>query len=215
MKKSILKIVAITAIGFAFVACKNETKKAETSEAEAVKEVSVDSKFAVIASESMVIWKANKIVGGHEGTINVKEGTANFTNNNLVGGTFTFDIASLKCTDIPEDNEGNAKLVKHLLNEDFFDVEKFSMAKFEITKVENETISGNLTLKGITKNVSFPAKVTMTDNDVSISTNTFTIDRTEFNINYNSGKVMDAAQLGDYLIRDEVELKLNIKAKKS
>ena len=129
--------------------------------------------------------------------------------------TFTFDITTLKCTDIPAKDEGNAKLVEHLMSKDFFDTNEFATANFVITKVENNMISGNLTLKGITKNISFPAKVTLEDSSVIIKSKTFTIDRTEFNINYNSGKTMDAAELGDYLIKDDVELKISVIAKKA
>jgi polyisoprenoid-binding protein YceI len=214
MKKSILKGFAIVALGLAFTACKNDTKTAETSEAKKVEAVSETLNFKV-DNTSLLIWKANKIVGGHEGTFNVTEGTAEIKDNTLVGGRFTFNIASLKCTDIPAENEGNAKLVSHLLNEDFFDVEKFPTAKFEITKVEASKVSGNLTLKSITKNVTFDAKVLVNNNTLTITSDTFTIDRTEWNINHNSGKIMDAAKLGDYLIKDDVELKINVTANKA
>ena len=215
MKKQILNIFTIVALGLSFVACKDDAKKVETSDSKAVKEVSVDSKYTAIPSKSMVIWKANKIVGGHEGTINLSGGTAKFTNNKLVGGTFTFDIKTLKCTDIPAEQEENGKLVGHLMGEDFFNAEVFGTAKFEITNVEETNVSGNLTLKGITKNVTFPAEVSMKDDTVMITSDMFTIDRTEFDINYNSGRIMDAAKLGDYLIKDDVELKINVTAKKA
>ncbi len=214
MKKIVTKGIAILALGLAFTACKNDTKTAETSEAKVVEVVSETLDFKVDNS-SLLIWKANKIVGGHEGTFNVAKGTAQIKDNALVGGIFMFDIASIKCTDIPVEEKGNAKLVSHLLNEDFFDVEKFPNAKFEITTVEASKVSGNLTLKGVTKNVSFSAKVVVNNDMVNITSDTFTIDRTEWNINHNSGKIMDAAKLGDYLIKDNVELKINVTAKKA
>ena len=113
------------------------------------------------------------------------------------------------------ESEGNINLVSLLLNEDFFDLEKFPTSKFEITSVEGKKISGHLTLTGITKNVIFNVKVTVKNNMVTITCDTFTIDRTKWNINHNSGKIMDAAKLGDYLIKDNVELKINVTAKKA
>ena len=214
MKKQILNVLAILTIGFAFTSCKDDVKQAETTEAEVVKNVDAETTYKV-GNEAMIMWKANKVVGGHEGTINTSNGTVQLKNNALVGGNFTFDIASLKCTDLPADSKENTDLVDHLMGKDFFEVETYPKAKFEITNVNDNMISGNLTLKGITKNITFPAKVETEGNSLSITSDTFTIDRTEFGINYNSGKVMDAAKLGDYLIKDDVELKINVRADKA
>ena len=69
------------------------------------------------------------------------------------------------------------------------------MATFDITRVEamegdavkaTHTISGNLTMRGITKNISFPAMVTLDEQKLHIKAETFTIDRTEWNVMFNS-----------------------------
>lgn len=215
MKKIVLNIFAVAIVGLTVVACKSDVKEAKTGEAEAVAQNTEAAKFKADAATSMIVWKANKIVGGHEGTINVSNGVAEFEGDKLVGGTFMFDINSIACTDIPADDEANGKLIGHLKGADFFDAEKFATAAFEITKVEGDNVSGNLTMKGIKKNVTFPATVTVTGEDVTISSETFTIDRTEWNIMYNSGKSMDAAALGDKMIKDDVEIKIVVKAKKA
>ncbi len=214
MKKLVFNLFTVAALGLAVVACKNE-KKAETTDAKEVQEVAASAKYKAIPENSMIMWKANKIVGGHEGTINVSNGVANLEGDKLVGGSFIFDINTINHTDIPKEEESHAKLTSHLKNADFFDVENHDTAVFEITSVEGNNVSGNLTLKGIKKNVTFPAQVTVNGDELTISSETFTIDRTEWGIEYNSGKVMDPAKLGDYLIKDDVELKVMVKAKKA
>ena len=215
MKKRLLNIVTILAITAVFTSCKDNVKEAETTDEQMVEEIAMTADFNAVANKSMVKWKANKIVGGHEGTINLANGTANIKEDKLVGGKFVFDIKSLKCLDIPAEDEANAKLVGHLLSPDFFNAEVHDTATFEITNVENNNISGNLTLKGITKNVTFPANIKMDENEVNITSETFKIDRTEWDINYNSGKVMDSKALGDKMIKDDIELKIDVVAKKA
>lgn len=216
MKKIVLNLFAIALIGTTIVACKSDVKDAKTGEAETVVENVEAAKYKADADQSMIIWKANKIVGGHEGTINVSKGVAELEGDKLVGGSFIFDINTIKCTDIPETEEANANLIGHLKSVDFFDVEKFSTAAFEITKVDGNNISGNLTMKGIKKNVTFPATVSVNGDDVTISSDTFTIDRTLWNIMYNAATSDDvAASLGDKLIKNDVEIKILVKAKKA
>ena len=104
----------------------------------------------------------------------------------------------------------------HLKSADFFDVAKYPTAKFEITKVEtlqNDTsgthkISGNLTLKDSTKNITFPARVSVGDAELKATAN-FNIDRNQWGIHFNNKE-----SLGNNFIRPEVNLTLNIAAKK-
>lgn len=216
MKKIVLNLFAVAIVGLGVVACKSDAKEAKTGEVEAVAENVEAAKYKADAENSMIMWKANKIVGGHEGTINVSTGVAEFKGDKLVGGNFMFDINTIKCTDIPETEEANANLIGHLKSPDFFDVAQFGTAAFEITKVEGNNISGNLTLKGIKKNITFPASVAVNGDDVTITSDTFTLDRTEWNIMYNSATSDDvAASLGDKLIKDDVEIKISVKAKKA
>lgn len=213
MKKLVLNILTVAALAIAVTGCKKGAE-ATTGVAAAVSNVAAATKYKVIPAESMITWTANKLVGGHTGTINVSNGVAKLNGNALVGGNFIFDINTIACTDVT-DAVQNGKLVGHLKAADFFDVAKFANASFEITKVEGNNVSGNLTLKGIKKNVTFPAAVSVAGNVLSISSETFTIDRTEWGIQYNSGKFADPAKLGDYLIKDAVELKISLKANKA
>ncbi len=216
MKKIVLNLFAVAIVGLTVVACKSDAKEAKTGEAETVVENNEAAKYKADAASSMIMWKANKVVGGHEGTINVSNGVAKFEGDKLVGGSFIFDINTIACTDIPADDESNAKLIGHLKSADFFNVEEFGTAAFDITKVEGNNVSGNLTIKGIKKNITFPATVTVNGDDVTIASDTFTIDRTDWDIMYNSGTTADiAASLGDKMIKDDVEIKILVKANKA
>jgi len=107
-------------------------------------------------------------------------------------------------------------LQEHLLSPDFFETAKYPTAKFEVTGSEalvNSTegthkISGNLTLKDSTQNVSFPATVTVSENDFA-ATAKYSIDRTKWGLVYGNDK-----SLGDKFIYPVVEITLNLKAKK-
>jgi len=168
---------------------------------------------------STVSWLGKKVTGEHNGTIKIAKGEINIDKGSVVGGSFEINMNSIVCLDL-EDEEWNAKLIKHLKSDDFFSVEKFPASKFEITKVEplndpakqnyNNTISGNLTIKGITKGISFPASIKI-ENGVLSSFADFDIDRTEWEIKYGSGKFFEG--LGDKMINDKFNIKFKISAK--
>jgi len=217
MKKIVLKSFTILAIAVSMVACKNG-KKVET---EAAKEVVappvVSETYTANNAKTMIVWDAKKLVGGHQGTINASNGALNVEGDKIVGGTFLFDINTITATDIDEAG-GLSKLNTHLKNEDFFDVAKYPNAAFQITSVNEEegksVIAGNLTIKDVKKNIEFPATVSVANGVASITSEEFEIDRTEFNIKHNSGKFAYAAKLGDYLIKDNVGVKVKVVATK-
>ncbi len=214
MKKQSFIALAILISGVFFISCKSE-KKTEVKEAVEVEERVIDAADSgfKVASTSILNWKANQIGGGHYGTFNVESGTISLSENSITGGSFVIDIKSLKVTDVKE-KEDNKDITDHLLNPDFFDSDKFPKAYFTITKVEGAVISGNLKMKGIEKNISFPVKLNVTDNTLSLTSDTFTIDRTVWGITKSSGKFFDPVKLGDHLIKDDVELSINITAKR-
>ena len=108
-------------------------------------------------------------------------------------------------------------LDKHLKNDDFFGVEKFPTANFVIKKVEGNgadvKITGDLTIKGKTNSVSFPAKVTWNaDKTVSAVAEKVVIDRTKYGIEYKSKSIFSS--IGDNFIYDEFILNVKLVAKK-
>lgn len=173
---------------------------------------------AVNTETSVINWIGAKFTGDqHTGTINLSDGTLQVQGDELVGGTFTIDMTSMANTDLP-DAETQAKLIGHLSTGDFFETEKFGTATFEIAEVKaidgnpdaTHEITGNLTMKDITKSVTIPAKVVVADGAVKASTPQFVIDRTEWGIQYGSTK---AGALKDKAIKDEIALQIELSTK--
>jgi len=118
-----------------------------------------------------------------------------------------------------EDPKDNKKLVNHLKSKDFFYVSKYPIATFVVTGVKEESdgesnyiLSGDLTIKGITKPLSFPAKIEMGDETLKASA-TMTFDRSEYEVKFQSGSFFE--NLGDKVIYDDVEMRIELIASKS
>jgi len=173
------------------------------------------SSMTVITQESQVEWLGKKVTGEHYGTIAVSKGDLQLENDVLTGGSFEIDMNTIVNKDL-ENAEYNQKLVGHLKSDDFFGVEKYPTAKFVITGVEKKGTSkylvhGDITIKGITKSISFPTQLAVYGNKAS-ATASITIDRSEFNIRYGSGSFFDG--LGDKMIYDEFTLDVTLVANK-
>src|SRR5690606_1358991 len=118
------------------------------------------------------------------GDVTVKDGQ-------LESGKFVADMTSLDNVDLQSDAEQKAKLEGHLKSGDFFEVEKFPTASYEITKVSplaegdyNTLLEGNLTIKGITKPVKFNANVAVSQGEVSIATEPADIMREDYGVKF-------------------------------
>lgn len=162
-------------------------------------EISINTK------SSIVKWKGSMLFsfGGHNGTVNFKEGKIIKTDDKITGGAFTVNMSTI----INTDGDYSEDLVNHLKSEDFFDVKKHSTAKLVIAKVEYKNseqlmVTANLTIKGITKPVSFKAKLSA---DNTKLTTKFKIDRTDWDIIYEAKGV---AKVKDYAISDAIEFEV-------
>ncbi len=203
------------------IACNSapEADKAKTTD-EQVIAASTGREYKVNTGTSKIEWVGTKQNGEHHGTFHIKDGEIAVDKGNITGGSFSIDMASV--TNIDQKGEPKQKLEAHLKSPDFFEVEKFPTAKFVITNVEpydsskNESvlpgathlISGNLTLKDSTKNVTFPAKVNVDNNNLTAQAD-FNINRVDWGINYKG-----ANNPKDWLIKKQVNLKLDIQAAK-
>jgi len=161
----------------------------------------------VDASKSNINWIGKKVTGQHNGTVNLKAGALVFKGKKLKGGTFTVDMTSLTATDLQGEYQG--KLNGHLKSEDFFGTAKFPTATLVFKKVAIKapnvyTVTGDLTIKGITNPVTF---------DLAIANNTaataFKVDRTKYDIKYNSASIFST--IGDKAISDDFELAVTLK----
>lgn len=168
----------------------------------------------VVSSD--VHWWGYKVAkseaSSHDGTINVKSGNIEVKGNKVVNGSFILDMTTISATDLT--GEYKTKLDDHLKNGDFFEVDKYPAAKFVITSILpkkndkefNSIVKGNLTVKDKTNVISFPAKVAVEKDQVTLESGKFTIDRQKFNVAYKSA-------IKDVFVKDDIELKVKVTAR--
>ena len=230
-----LKLFLVLMAGsIAFFSCTNapESDEAKTTDAKNVDSKKVGAVWTLNVADSKIDWVGTKVSGYHVGTVPLKRGEIYVDNDEVTGGKFTFDIANMQVVGPKgSDTAANNKLLGHLKSDDFFDVAKNPEGTFELTSVKpyqggeikdttdprqeeiskykvanpTHTVSGNLTLKGVTKNIEFPARITVSGNSAEAIAK-FNIDRKDWGIVY-PGKPDD-------LIRDAIHLGISIKAAK-
>jgi polyisoprenoid-binding protein YceI len=168
--------------------------------------------FKVVSSESDINWTGRKVTGAHNGTIDIKAGSLEVNDGKLKAGSFSIDTTSIKILDIT-DPATNTQFAGHLFSEDFFATERYPEATFEITDVvqtgTNSQITGNLTIKGITHPVNFPADVNITKESITAS-GKILVDRTRYDMKFRSGNFF--LNLGDTLIYNDFELEVKLTA---
>ena len=177
----------------------DKVSKTTASDAKEVAKPAAAAKDYVIRAESKIDFVGSKVTGSHSGGFKKFAGKVSAADSKVTGGEVKIDMNSTW-----SDNE---RLTGHLKNADFFDVPNHPTTTFTVTSIvangTNQTVTGNLNLRGVTKSISFPADIQVADDAVTLKAE-FAINRREFNINY-TGRAND-------LIRDNVVLKLDIKA---
>jgi len=210
----LLSFAALTAGGF--FACGSNSNSTDAQGAAQGDSTAVV--YTIDASATKLGWSGSKLVGGsHSGFITVSEGSVDVANGNIVAGTFTVDMNTITNTDLT-DAEYNGKLVGHLKAADFFNVDSFKTATFVISGVtmatdslgNSHSVSGDLTIKGQTRNITFPAKVSVNNGLLNMMA-AFSINRTDWGIKYGSGSFFK--DLGDNVINDNIDFTLNLTAK--
>lgn len=196
------------------VSCKKE--KPVAGESTDVVTANDGDQFTVDTLNSKVEWKGYKIFKSentsHFGTIKFESGDVTVKDGKLQSGKFVADMSSLTSEDLKNDAAQLEKLNGHLKSSDFFEVEKFPTASYEITKITplaegdyNTVLDGNLTVKGITKPMSFKANVSVKDGVANIATEPTDIKREDFGVKFQS-------PVENGVIKDEVTLQINVKA---
>ena len=215
MKKIVLSLAVIASV--ALVSCNNtntqqnaETTTPTTEQATAPEAVQAPAFAYSVNPTSVVEWVGSKPAGKHKGGVNVENGA-------ITKAEFVLDMNTITVLDL-QAGKGKEDLEAHLKGTDpekvdhFFNVKDFPTASFVFKKFDGKNLTGDLTIKGKTKEVSFPATVTVTDNEVSIVSQPFKINRVDFGVNYGSKSVFD--DLKDKFINDDVELVVKAKATK-
>ncbi len=175
-----------------------------------------EKKATIDTKESKLEWVGEKVTGKHWGTVDIKSGDLLIDGDAIKGGTIVIDMTTINSTDI--EGEWKDKLDAHLKDEDFFGTEKNPTSTFVIKSAKakkgkngnTHVITGDMTIKGITQSISFPARITMEDGVLKAFAS-FELDRTKWNIRYGSGSFFD--DLGDRTVYDEFQVKFNIVAK--
>ena len=212
----------IFAILVAFVACTPPTapKEKTAPKPEPKKEVptnpTTQKKEVELPPGAMVLrgditFVGRKVIGSHDFVFKKWTGYAQLKDEKIAGGSIRFQIETASVVaDEGNRSKWTPKLEAHMKDPDFFHVEKFPTATFSSSNIAAETtnsantyrISGTLNIKGISKEVTFPAVITMENGKPNASAE-ITINRQDFGIKY-PGKP-------DNLIQDNVVI--TIKAK--
>ena len=206
MKKVILSLVVVATI---LVSCKGkEDKKVEAKVATKVEAVVLENNVNV--AESSLLWKGFKPTGSHNGTVKLTSGAMSVSNGVITAGEFVVDMTSLA------DADGSTRLDGHLKSADFFDVEKYPTSKFVITSSEMKEgkvqVTGNLTIKDVTKSITIPATITEAEGVITFKSETFELNRADFNVKYGSKSFFD--NLKDKFINDNMEVSFEVKGTK-
>ena len=220
--KSLINLSFLSVL-FLIFSCNNapQGEDAQTGEAQTgAKTANIEGAkaFQLDTEASKIGWNGTKLIGGgHNGSIDLSSGTIYAREGVIVGGKFSIDMNSILDLDLV-DLADKAELEEYLKGADFFNVGAFPTATFEITETvpasENkngrQSITGNLTIKGITQSVTFFAKVSSSENAVCASTGSFVIDRTKWDIKHRSGTIGTAQ---DLIINDLVAIDITLVAK--
>lgn len=160
----------------------------------------------VKTESSSVVWKAYKVTGSHEGTIDLKSGSLTFDGDVLTGGEFVIDMSTIACTDLGGDYK--SQLEGHLKSDDFFSVDSYATSKLVLSKVKSSgknsySAEADLTIKGKTNKVEFDLSVYGNKANASLK-----IDRTQYDVRYGSTAFFDG--LKDKAIYDEFDLVVDL-----
>lgn len=201
----------IIAVALLSNGCDDATAGKATAEVSSAKAVSSGdkaggAKFEVAAADSKLGFVGSKVTGSHDGGFKKFSGSANLADGKIEGGSVEVEI------DMSSTFSDSEKLTGHLKSPDFFDVAKHKTAKFVSTSIEKggdggtHTVTGNLTLRGETKSIKFPANIELKGDAITVKSE-FTINRMDYGIEYKG--------MADDLIKKEVVIKLDLKLKKA
>lgn len=171
--------------------------------------------YKVDTQKSSIEWIAGKVTGEHRGTVKLGGGSLALEDNTIKSGNFSIDMKTMACTDLK--GSSAQSLLGHLKGEDFFSIEKYPTATFALTKIgpiENNqvTITGNLTIKGISNSISFPANIKKQKNSVIATAKNVKVDRTKYDIRYRSRSFF--GDIGDKAIDDDFLLNISLVCRK-
>jgi polyisoprenoid-binding protein YceI len=210
MKTRNLFFISILALGIISVSCTQSGTKQSAADAETKDQSMEFPSVTIDPSQSKVMWAGTMLgVYTHEGTLNLTDASLSVEDGKIMGGSFTADMLSMVATDEnynPEEGSTPEKLIGHLSSADFFDVENFPTASFEITSAEGDMLKGNMTIRGNTyeeevKDIS----IEKSDGMVKIIGH-MNIDRKKYDVSWDS-------PAKEMVLSDDMELKIVLAGK--
>lgn len=219
MKRTLLSIALVAFVSLGAISCKDKGEEAKTTTEKEVVEAPAEAvSYAVDIANSQITWKGSKPLGSHNGTIALSGGKLAIKGDVIEAGEFVIDMNSITDLDLEggmkENLEAHLKGTVEGKEGDFFDVTKYPTATFALTGIEEvdgkTMMNGNLTIKEKTNNISFPVDISSEGNTMTVTSETFVIDRTKWDVNYGSKTVFD--NLGDKFVSDDVEITVTLVA---
>ncbi len=219
-------IVLVLISGGAYLVLNKPATFKEASQTETTTEGATEVEagtYVVVPEESSITFAGKKpLIEGYinAGSIAVSSGTIT-VENEKASGEFTIDMNTLRVTATPKKPGKESALEGHLKGDRWFDVATYPTATFEITNVERREdseqtfiygVTGNLTMKDHTHEVSFPATIYQAVDGTVVASASFAIDRTVWGITSGSGSFFD--DLADNVIDDMVSLSFSLAAQK-
>ena len=192
---------------FLVISCSQKKEKVDKPQT-LVKELNIlPGNYTADVEATKLTWVGRKISSGHDGTIDLKDGSLIIGADGQINGKFNIDMSSISVSDLQ--GGGKKSLERHLKNEDFFDVNNFPIATLEFSSrteniIKNKlSLASELTVKNITNPLKFSAQIIEASPQLKIKAD-IVFDRSIYDVRYGSGKFFE--NLGDRLILDEVQI---------
>ena len=205
------KVALVFFIVIFYIGCDNSKSKSKVSIEKTESIILPKGEYQIDKTKSVVRWIGRTPVKFHDGTIDIQEGNFSVDDNGILNGNIIIDMESINCTDLS--GGGKKSLEEHLMNDDFFSVNKFKTSKINISsemKPNNGLIDfkGSLEIKNISNPISFKSSINKTPEGKYTASSKLTFDRSMYNVKYKSKSFFD--DLGDKFINDDIEIELEI-----
>ena len=205
------KVALVFSIVIFYTGCDNSKSKSKVSIEKTESIILPKGEYQIDKTKSVVRWIGRTPVKFHDGTIDIQEGNFSVDDNGILNGNIIIDMESINCTDLS--GGGKKSLEEHLMNDDFFSVNKFKTSKINISsemKPNNGLIDfkGSLEIKNISNPISFKSSINKTPEGKYTASSKLTFDRSMYNVKYKSKSFFD--DLGDKFINDDIEIELEI-----
>ena len=198
------------------ISCSSESaKKSNSSNSAASSQGAIvyqPGSYNLLPDSSKVAWLGTELTTNtHFGSLRAQSGNLKIDKDGEVVGNITINMQSI----LVEDLKGRSKevLENHLKSDDFFGSNNFPTATLEFRSSNlynndgGHIFNGNLTIKGITNEVEFSAKL-IKQTSLLHAVGKLVFDRSKYNVRFRSGSFFD--DLGDKLILDDIEVDINL-----